>query len=76
MAKGEIRALTDEGDLKVIWDTQSDTETEAAKDQFDRLIKKGYRAFSVDKKGEKGKEIKKFDSDSGMIIMTPGLVGG
>lgn len=73
---GEMRWLSEEGDLKVIWNPDNDEEISAARDQFDRLIKKGYKAFSVKKDGNQGKEIKAFDEEAGKIIMTPGLVGG
>lgn len=73
---GEMRWLSEEGDLKVIWNPDNEDEIDAARDQFDRLIKKGYKAFSVKKDGNQGKEIKTFDEEAGKIIMTPGLVGG
>ena len=65
-----------EGDLKVIWDPEKQDEVEAAKDQFDKLIKKGYVAFRVDKDGSKGKKVAKFDEDYEMLILAPALKGG
>ena len=73
---GEMRWLDETGDTKLIWDPENEDETEAAETQFKTLIKKGFKAFSVKKDGDKGKEISKFDSEAGKIIMTPGLVGG
>lgn len=73
---GEMRCLDKTGDLKVMWDPKNEDETEAAEAQFDSLVDKGYKAFSVKKDGEKGKQISKFDSDAGKIIMVPALVGG
>ena len=73
---GEMRWLDETGDTKLMWDPENEDEVEAAEQQFNKLIKKGFKAFSVKKDGEKGKEIKTFDSDAGKIIMTPGLVGG
>ena len=74
---GQFRIMDkDAGDLKVIWDSGNEDETKAAEDQFKSLIKKGFIAFSVDKKGEKGKKITVFDPDAEKIIMIPAIVGG
>ena len=64
------------GDLKVIWDRTKRDEVDVAREQFDSLLKKGYVAYSVDKKGAKGKKITEFDKDLEMLILAPGLVGG
>lgn len=73
---GEMRVLDSTGDTKVIWDPENEDETEAAEEQYDSLIKKGFKAFKVSKKGDKGKAMKEFDSDAGKIIMVPAMVGG
>lgn len=76
---GQMRIMDKEaGDLKVIWDRKVKPEIEAAKKQFDELLKKGYKAFMVDmdKKAEKGKEIKEFDPDIEMMILAPAPVKG
>lgn len=74
---GEMR-IADKvhGDLKVIWDRLKKDEVEAARNQFDAMIKKGYLAFSVKKDGEKGKVVKEFDEDAEMLILSPRLQGG
>jgi hypothetical protein len=74
---GEMR-IADKiaGDLKVIWDKKKRDEVEAARNQFDAMIKKGYLAFSVKKDGEKGKVVKEFDEDAEMLILSPKLQGG
>jgi hypothetical protein len=74
--KGVLCTLSEEGDTKVIWDPENEDEVEAAEAQFDRLIEKGFTAFSVDKKGEKKKQIRKFDREAGKIIMVPIMQGG
>lgn len=73
---GELSILSQEGDTKVIWDPENEDEIEAAEEQFDNLIGKGFLAFKVKKDGNKGSQIKKFDSDAGKIIMAPALAGG
>lgn len=64
------------GDLKVIWDPKKRDEVEAARNQFDALIKKGYLAFKVKKDGGKGQKVAEFDEDYEMLIMSPALQGG
>jgi ribosomal protein L19E len=64
------------GDLKVIWDPKKRDEVEAARNQFDALIKKGYLAFKVKKDGGKGQKVTEFDEDYEMLIMSPALQGG
>jgi hypothetical protein len=74
---GELRMMdVKEGDLKVVWDSEKKDEVAAAEEQFDSLIAKHYIAYSVDKKGEKGKQIKKFDPDAEKIILAPMVQGG
>ena len=48
---GQLRILDqDAGDLKVIWDSEKQEEVDAAKEQFEKLIKKGYIAYKVGEK--------------------------
>lgn len=72
----ELCVLDRTGDTKLIWDSAQDDEVEAARRTFDDLKKKGYLAYSVNKKGDKGEVMKKFDPDAERIIMAPALVGG
>ncbi|MHA1621623.1 MAG: hypothetical protein ACTSVO_05715 [Candidatus Heimdallarchaeaceae archaeon] len=73
---GELAIIDKTGDTKVMWDKNNDDEVEAAEDQFDNLIDKGFTAYKVKKDGEKGGKIKKFDAKAGKIIMVPKIVGG
>jgi len=73
---GEIRCLNETGDTKLAWDPEKSEETDAAKEMFKSLKKKGYQAYSVKKGGEKNKPIDDFDPDAGLIIMVPKIVGG
>lgn len=72
----EMRVLGKEGDTKVTWDADNWEEVEAAEATFDRLTKKGYRAFSVKKSGDKGSIVTKFDPEAEKIILIPPIVGG
>lgn len=74
--KHELAVMDHTGDTKLIWDEDNEVEVDAARQMFDTLKKKGYIAYSVDKKGEKGEVIKKFDPTAEKIIMAPPTVGG
>lgn len=73
---GELRVLNGDGDQKVVWDPDNEDEVEVAKMTFDKLKAKKYMAFSVGKKGEQKKEIKKFSPKAGKLIMVPPIAGG
>jgi hypothetical protein len=73
---GELRILCTEGDQKVVWDPNNKDQVEVARMTFDKLKEKNYKAYSVDKKGEPLKEIKKFKPSAGSLIMTPAIAGG
>lgn len=73
---GEMAILDKTGDTKVIWDVENDDEVEAAREQFDTLLDKGFNAFKVKKDGGKGRKITRFNPDAGKIIMVPALQGG
>lgn len=72
----EMCVLDDTGDTKIIWDSDKPEEVAAARETFDKLKAKGYLAYSVDKKGEKGEVIRKFDPDAEKIILAPQTIGG
>jgi hypothetical protein len=71
-----LAAMDKTGDSKFMWDPKNKDEVAAAKAQFDALKKKGYIAFTVDKKGDKGEIIREFDPELEKIIMTPPIAGG
>jgi hypothetical protein len=73
---GEMRVLGVEGDQKVVWDPSNDDEVEVAEMTFDKLKAKNYKAYSVDKQGKPKKEISKFSSKAGSLIMVPAITGG
>ncbi len=64
------------GDLKITWDPDDEDQCDLAEKNFKAAKKKGMSAFSVDKKGKKGKKIDAFDPDAEAIIMAPALAGG
>jgi hypothetical protein len=74
---GEMSILDSTGDTKVVWDPDNDDECDAAEAQFNSLLKKGFAAFEVGKKGKKTDEVvRKFDPELGKLIMVPAMQGG
>ena len=73
---GELRCMSKWGDTKVLWDPKNEDEVEAAEEQFDNLIEKGFTAYAVKKDGERGRKITEFNPKAGKIIMIPVIVGG
>ena len=78
-ARGTLSVLDGNGDTKLVWDENNEDEVEAAETMFNELIEKGFQAFEVsdkEEKGGKGKMIKKFDPKARRIILSPRIVGG
>lgn len=73
---GEIAVMGPSGDSKVYWNEKKWEEVEAAKAVFDVYKAKGFAAFSMDAKGDKGKQIREFDPSAGSILFVPPLAGG
>lgn len=65
-----------EGDYKVTWDPDDDTDVDMARASFNAAKKKGLVAFKVKKDGSKGERIREFDPEAEAIIMAPALQGG
>lgn len=65
------------GDYRITWDPTNADDVAAARASFDQLagVKK-YLAFKVAEPGDKGEQIKAFDPQAGVIIMTPPMAGG
>ena len=76
MSVGELIVMDITGDTKTVWNADRPEEVEAAKAQFDSLKKKGYIAYKVDKKGEKGEIMREFDSKAESVILSPPMRGG
>lgn len=72
----ELRILDHTGDTKIIWDRTKEAEKEHARDTFDRFKAKGYAAYKVNNKGDKGEVLKTFDPDAEKMILAPPTVGG
>jgi len=74
---GEMKILSEEGDTKISWNPEKEKETEIARDKFNEMIKKGFKAFRVDDSGKKtNRRIDEFLPYAGTIILIPPIVGG
>ena len=74
---GELRILDETGDSVIKWNLNQPKTVEEAKKAFDKQFnKKNVKAWSVDDKGNKSKELKAFDPHAEQIILTPELVAG
>lgn len=73
---GEMCTLDRTGDTKLMWDPKNSDEVDAAKATFDKLRKKGYLAYSVEKNGDKGTVLSEFDPKAEKIILAPPMQGG
>ena len=73
----EIRIMdTKEGDLKLEWNSDNDTETDLAKKAFEKAKKDGMLIYKMKKDGSQGTQIKDWDPNAERIIATPALIGG
>lgn len=72
----ELIVLDQTGDTKIIWDPDKPEEVEQARETFNKLKKKGYIGYSVDRKGERGTVLREFDSNAEKLILAPATVGG
>ena len=73
---GTMAVMSDKGDSKTIWNKDNPAEVAAAKATYDALKEKGYLAFSVKDKGEKGSLVMEFDPNMESLIMSPPVAGG
>lgn len=77
MSAMEMDVLDSTGHTKHIWDVDKPGEVDAARELYNTLIKKGYKAFYVEENGKEGKKMDSFAPKAGMMIMMiPPVVGG
>jgi hypothetical protein len=72
----EMDVLDNTGHTKHIWNPDNEAEVEGAEALFTTLTGRGFRAFYVDKKGEEGKRMDRFDPRAEKMILVPQLKGG
>lgn len=65
------------GDKKVSWDKGKKHEVDAAKREFDYLVKEqGYFAYKPGRKGKAGDQVREFDPTLEELILIPQKQGG
>ena len=69
--KHQMKILSEKGDERLTWDKENGKEGIEAKHRFEKLLKDGYKAYSVDPGGRKNHRIKEFDVDAEEILMVP-----
>lgn len=75
--QNEMRTLTAaDGDLRTIWDPNVAAEVEQAREQFDKMRRKGYAAYRVGTDGGKAEVMNSFDPTASKIILAPVVAGG
>jgi len=71
-----MKILTENGDERLVWDMDNGQEAKEAKKKFMELIRRGYKAYSVDHQGKKNRKIEEFDVEAEEILMVPETVQG
>lgn len=72
----ELVILDATGDTRIIWDPDRPEEVAQAKKTFTELKAKGYLAYAVNRKGDKGEVLREFNADVEKMILAPQTVGG
>lgn len=65
-----------DGDLKVEWSPSNEAEVAEARASFDRMKGKGYTAYKVGARGERGEVIREFDPSAQKILLAMQMQGG
>jgi hypothetical protein len=73
---GHLIILDETGDSRIQWDPNDPEQVAAARARFDELKAKRYLAYKVDKNGNKGEVISKFDPNAERIILHSQMIGG
>lgn len=71
-----MKVLSENGDDRITWKKEDGRAAKQAKVKFGELLKKGYKAYSVDVNGKKNRRIKEFDVDAEEILMIPPTAKG
>lgn len=64
------------GDTKIIFDPDNKDEVDAAREQFDSLLKRGFTAYTVGKDHKTNEKVTKFKKKEGKYILVPPVSGG
>lgn len=73
---GTLSVLDTTGDTRLMWDKNNPDEVAHARQRFEELKALKYLAYRVNKKGDQGEVIHKFDPEAERIILHAQNVGG
>jgi hypothetical protein len=74
---GEMRILSEKGDLRVTWNARDADEVAAARSQFEELRNRGFMAYAVvPGEGGRGEQVREFDPNAQKLILAPPMAGG
>jgi len=71
-----MATMNSSGDLKTMWNSDKTAEVEVARAQFQSMKAKGYMAYRINREGDKGEVMDKFDPEAETVILAPPLQGG
>ena len=74
--KNYMAVMDDTGDSRIQWDPTNQAEVAKAETKFNELKAKGFMSYRVNKKGDKGVVLDKFDPAAERIILHSQMVGG
>lgn len=72
----EIEVCSQHGHIGATWNADNAAEVENARAIYDRLIGKGFRAFSVKRDGTQDQPMKAFDPQAEKMLFTSAIAGG
>lgn len=71
---GELRVMTQEGDIRLTWDPDREASVAQTRQEFDRLRRDGYDIYRVTAKGRKSsKRVDTFDPVARELLAVPGV---
>lgn len=76
MIMSEMQVMDPTGHTQVHWSPSDVDEVKTAREVFDKMRKKGYRAFYAGRFGSKKGRMDEFDPGAEKLILIPQLVGG
>jgi hypothetical protein len=72
----ELNILDETGDTRMQWDRDDKEAVAKTEARFNELRAKNYLAYTVNKKGDIGEVITKFDPKAERIILHAQMIGG
>lgn len=71
-----MHVLDKTGHTSTTWDSENEAEVKAARETFNAMTAKNYRAFKVRPNGLQGERMDTFDPKAEQMVLVPQLAGG